>query len=245
MKQPNRVKAAIRDGRVAQGYNLTFPSVHVVEILAPFDFDYVWFDGEHGPFELEQIEHLCRAAESVGVTPIARVPNIGSSTILQYLDRGIQGIMGPHIASKADAEQLVAACLFGPEGRRSFGGHRGCDYDFELGDKAAYYKKCNDNLIVAALLEDDGVLENLDEILSVPGIDYFSIGPNDFAQGLGFPGESNRPEVIEAMNEIHARIRESGYNVGSDVTKAVQVKEMLTNGARAFFENSAESAAPR
>ena len=73
MKQPNRVKAALNEGRVALGYNLNFPSVHVIEILAPFEFDYVWFDGEHGPFELEHIEHLCRTAESVGVTPIARV----------------------------------------------------------------------------------------------------------------------------------------------------------------------------
>ena len=166
MKQPNRIKAAIRDGRVAYGYNLTFPAVHVIEILAPFNFDYVWIDGEHGPFELEHIEHLCRAAESVGITPIARVPSIASSTVLQYLDRGVQGIMGPHIASKTDAEKLVAACLFGPEGQRSFGGHRGCDYDFELRDKVTYYKHCNDNMIVAALLEDDGVIENLDEILA-------------------------------------------------------------------------------
>ena len=236
MKQPNRIKAAIAAGRVARGYNLSFPSVHVVEILSPFDFDYVWFDGEHGPFELQQIEHLCRAAESLGITPIARVPNIDSSTILQYLDRGIQGIMGPHIASKADAEQLVAACLFGPQGQRSFGGNRGCDYDFELGDKSAYYKKCNDNMIVAALLEDDGVIENLDEILSVPCVDYYSIGPNDFAQGLGFPGQPNCAEVVEAMDQVHARIRAAGKNVGSDVTNAVQVKELLTTAARAFFE---------
>ena len=238
MKQDNRIKSAIRDGRVAYGYNLTFPSVDIVEILAPFDFDYVWFDGEHGPFELQQIEHLCRAAESVGVTPIARVPNIHSSTILQYLDRGIQGIMGPHIASRADAEQLVAACLFGPLGRRSFGGHRGCDYDFELGDRVAYYRKCNDNMLVAALLEDDGVMENLDDILSVPGIDYFSIGPNDFAQGLGYPGEPDRAEVVRAMDEIHARIRSAGCTVGSDIMKAVWVKDMLTDAARAFFNES-------
>ena len=237
MKQPNRVKAALKEGRVALGYNLTFPSVHVIEILAPFKFDYVWFDGEHGPFELEHIEHLCRAAESVGVTPIARVPSIAAATVLQYLDRGIQGIMGPHIKCKSDAEQLVAACLFGPQGRRSFGGNRGCDYDFELGDKAAYYKMCNDNMLVSALLEDEGVLENLDEILSVPGIDSYSVGANDFAQGLGFPGEPQRAEVVEAIGEIHSRIRGAERNVGSDIMSSVQVKDMLVDAARAFFES--------
>ena len=232
MKQPNRVKAAIRDGRVACGYNLSFPCAHIIEILGPLDFDYVWLDGEHGPFSLEQIEEHCRAAELSGMTPIARVPNIRASTILQYLDRGIQGILGPHIATKADAEQLVKACYFGPLGERSFGGNRGCDYDFELTDKKAYYRKCNDNMLVGALLEDQGVLDNLDEILSVEGIDYFGIGPNDFAQGLGYPGEPDHPKVVSAMEEVNAIISKAGRNTRDDVMRGTWVKSMLIDAAR-------------
>ncbi len=233
MRQPNRVKTAMREGRVALGYYLTFPSPHIVEILAPLGFDFVWIDGEHGPFTLTDVEEFCRTAEMVGTTPIARVPDIGSSTILQYLDRGIQGIMGPHINSKAAAEQLVKACYFGPRGERSFGGTRGCDYDYELTDKVAFYKECNDNMLVGALLEDDGVIENLDEILSVPGIDYFSVGPNDFAQGLGFPGEPGRTEVVEAIEQVHSRIRAAGCRVGGDVLQGNRVKELLIDAA--FF----------
>lgn len=236
MKQPNRVKAALREGRTARGYNLTFPSPHIIEILAPFDFDFVWFDGEHGPFGLAELEEHCRTAESVGVTPIARVPNIQSSTILQFLDRGIQGILGPHIATRTDAMQLANACYFGPQGERSFGGNRGCDYDFELKDKVAYYQHCNDNMLVGALLEDAGVIENLDEILSVPGIDYFSVGPNDFAQGFGYPGEPQRKEVVDAIHGIHDRIRRAGCKVGDDVMHRTWVKQMLIDSARRFVE---------
>jgi 4-hydroxy-2-oxoheptanedioate aldolase len=238
MKHPNRIKAAIAEGRRASGYNLTYPSPQVIEILAPFNFDFVWLDGEHGPFSLSDLEDHCRTAESVGVTPIARVPNIQSSTVLQYLDRGIQGIMGPHIATRADAEQLVKACLFGPQGERSFGGNRGCDYDFELKDKKAYYQQCNANMIVVALLEDGGVKQNLDEILSVPGIDYFSVGPNDFAQGIGYPGEPGRKEVVDAIEEIHDRIRSADQRVGLDVVKTEWVKAMLIDSARRFVESS-------
>lgn len=235
MKQPNRVKAAIREGRVARGYNLSFPSPHIIEILGPLDFDFVWIDGEHGPFDLSDLEHLCRTAESVGVTPIARVPNIQSSTILQYLDRGIQGIIGPHIATRANAEQLVRACYFGPLGERSFGGNRGCEYDYELNDKVAYYRECNDNMLVSALLEDQGVLENLDEIVSVDGIDYFGVGPNDFAQGLGYPGESNRQEVVEAIEQVYSRIRQAGRRTVDDITSRIMVKHMLIDAARQFL----------
>ena len=169
MKQPNRVKAAMRAGRKAYGYNLSFPSPWVIDILGKIDFDFVFIDGEHGPFGLDQLEDLCRTAERHGVTTIARVPDIGSSTILRYLDRGIMGILGPHIATEADARQLVRACYFGPLGERSFGANRGTDYNAGIADKAAYYREANEQMLVCALLEDVAVLDNLDAILSVPG----------------------------------------------------------------------------
>src|SRR5690242_21279339 len=107
MKQPNRVKAAMRAGRKAYGYNLSFPSPCVIDILGKINFDFVWIDGEHGPFGLDQLEDLCRTAERYGVTPIARVPDIGSSTILRYLDRGIMGILGPHKIGRASCRERV------------------------------------------------------------------------------------------------------------------------------------------
>ena len=233
MKQPNRVKQALREGRVVYGYNLVFPSPWVVEILGYLDFDFVWLDGEHGPISLDQIEELCRVAEMVGTTPIARVPNIEASTILRFLDRGVQGIMGPHIATKADAERLVKACLFGPLGERSYGGNRGSDYDLtEDADKADYYRVANENMLVGALLEDKRVIEELDGILQVPGIDYFGIGHNDFAQSIGFPGQPHHPEVRKAMDEIHDRIRKGGGRVGADFMKAEWVHKLLLDGAR-------------
>ena len=102
MKQPNRIKSAMQAGRKAYGYNLAFPSPWVIDILGKIDFDFVFIDGEHGPFGLDQLEDLCRTAERYRVTTIARVPDIGSSTILRYLDRGIMGVLGPHIASADD-----------------------------------------------------------------------------------------------------------------------------------------------
>jgi 2-keto-3-deoxy-L-rhamnonate aldolase RhmA len=107
MKQPNRIKAAMRAGRKAYGYGLTFPSPWVIDILGKLDFDYVFIDGEHGPFDLERLEDLCRTAERCNLTTFARVPDIGQSTILRYLDRGIMGILAP----------VGAGVLFRPLGR--------------------------------------------------------------------------------------------------------------------------------
>ena len=236
MKQPNRIKAAMRAGRKACGYGLTFPSPWVIDILGKLDFDYVFIDGEHGPFDLERLEDLCRAAERYHLTTFARVPDIGASTILRYLDRGIMGILGPHIATEADARQLVRACYFGPLGERSFGGNRGTDYNAGIPDKAAYYREANEQMLVCALLEDAAVLDNLDAILTVPGIDLFGIGPNDLAQSLGYPGQLDHPEVLKATQEMTRRIHQAGRKMQADVMTSAGISDMLLEGGRRVLE---------
>jgi 2-keto-3-deoxy-L-rhamnonate aldolase RhmA len=232
MKEPNRMKTAMRAGRKAYGYNLSFPSPWVIDILGKLDFDFVFIDGEHGPFGLDQLEDLCRTAERYRVTTIALVPDIGSSTILRYLDRGIMGVLGPHIATEADPRQLVRACCFGPLGERSFGANRGTDYNAGIADKAAYYRVANDQMLVCAVLEDVAVLNNLDAILAVPGIDLYSIGPNDFAQSLGYSGQPDHPEVVKAMQDITRRIHAAGRTMQQDVMQGAWISDMLLEAGR-------------
>jgi len=242
MDQPNRVVTALREGRKAYGFQLTFPAPQIIEIMAPLDFDYVWLDCEHGPFSLQDVEHACRTAESVGITPIGRVPSIQSHVVLQYLDRGMKGIMGPHIATRADAEQLVRACKFGPEGDRSYGANRGTRYDFvdpgpeDWADRRDYYRYSNDNMLVGALLEDAQVIDELEGILEVHGIDYFGVGHNDFGQSIGKPGMGDSPEVQRAQAEIYDRIRAGGGRVGEDFMVANWVHSMLLDGGRRIVE---------
>ena len=236
MKHPNKVKAAMNEGRLAYGVNLIFPSPQVVEILGQLDFDFVWLDGEHGPFGLGEVEDICRTADSVGLTTLARVPDISPSTILRFLDRGVQGIVGPHIATKEDAQQLVDACLFGPIGNRSFGANRGTDYWFPITDLAEYYRLCNDNMLVGALLEDQASYDNLDDILSVEGIDYFGIGPNDFSQGTGHPGRPGHPDVVAKMREMTDRIHAAGGRMGDDFMITEWITTILVEGGRKVLE---------
>ena len=239
MVKRNRVLQAMQDGRKAVGYQITYPSVWAVEILSRVDFDFIWIDGEHGPFTYTDLEDMARAAESAGATPIARVENVEQSTVLQYLDRGIQGIMGPHISSGEDAEKLVNACYFGPIGDRSFGGNRGTLYTFTpdaWGDKREFYAQSNDNMVVGALLEDQGAIDNIDDILAVPGIHYFGIGMNDFAQGIGYPGEPEHPDVVKAADDLASYIRSKGRHMSGDIMDGIWIQELLLNSANAFVD---------
>ncbi|MBV7486355.1 HpcH/HpaI aldolase/citrate lyase family protein [Bordetella sp. BOR01] len=240
MITPNKVKAALRDGTQAYGFILTIPSAEMVEILGRTGLDYVQIDGEHGLFDMTDIERICRAADLVGMTPIARVPDLSAITINTFLDRGLRGIVGPHISSKADAEQLVRACYFGPIGQRSFGDGRGVHYAAYKSDLRSYYEQTNRETLVGAMLEDRHAVDNLDDILSVPGIDFFYIGMNDFSQGLGYPGQPRHPEVIRIRNETVARIHAAGRMLREDFMVEIRTNELLVNGVSAITEQRDE-----
>jgi 2-keto-3-deoxy-L-rhamnonate aldolase RhmA len=230
----NAIKDAARNGTKAYGVRLTIPSPEIVDILQPAGLDFVFIDAEHGVFDMPSIENICRAADLVGLTPIARVPDITDGTITQFLDRGIRGIIGPHIATKEDALQLVSATRFGPLGRRSFGGGRGANYMSGIDDLPAFMKKCDESVIVGAMMESQSAIDNLDDILSVEGIDYLMFGPADFAQDLGYAGENKHPNVMQVAEEAIAKIHAAGRLMREDIMVVANIKNFILDGATAF-----------
>lgn len=230
----NNILTKIAAGRKAYGCTFTFPCDELIELAGIAGYDYVFLDGEHGSFTTETIERLCRTADAAGLTPVARVPDIRFPTILRYLDRGIQGIMGPHICTGADARQLADACRFVPRGKRSFGSGRGTDWGVPEA-RGASMQQLDDQIIVMALLEDREALENLEGILAVDGIDTFSYGPNDLAQSMGFPGEPGHPDVLAAMEQATAKIRAAGRKMMGDVMVSARAAEMFLEASRAYL----------
>ena len=87
----NTTKAKLNEGEVVFGAIITRYAPDMVEIFGALGYDFVMIDCEHGPADLDQVEHMVRAAESFGITPIARIPDHADATILRYLDRGCRG----------------------------------------------------------------------------------------------------------------------------------------------------------
>ncbi len=221
-------------GEMAYGCSLTLPSTAMVELMGQAGLDHVSFDAEHGPFTPESLDDLCRVADMAGLTPMARVPNIDSSTILRFLDRGIMGVTGPHITTGQRARQLADACRYVPLGKRSFGSGRGAYYgDFPSGPQ--YMEHTNSQILVMAQLEDIEVLENLDDILAVEGIDLYSSGAQDIAQSMGLPGQPDHPRVKEFEAQVAARVHAAGKKMTSDVIVATGASRLFLDGARAFL----------
>jgi 4-hydroxy-2-oxoheptanedioate aldolase len=230
----NKVVARMQAGERACGCNLNFPSTALIELAGRAGFDFVTFDGEHGPFTPQDLDDLCRVADMAGLTPMARVPDIASPTILSFLDRGIMGITGPHITTPERARQLADACRYVPRGTRSFGSGRGAYFgDFPSGP--AYMEHTNDNILVIAQLEDVEVLQHIDGILAVQGIDLYTSGPQDIAQSLGLPGQPNHQRVKEFEAAVRQAVHAAGKRMAEDVMASARATDLFLHGAREFL----------
>lgn len=233
----NKVKAKIKAGEKAYGASFSFKALPLVDVAGNLGFDYIFLEAEHGFFSLPDVEEMVLMADAKGMPTLARIPNIHPSTILRFLDRGVLGIMGPHIASKEDAEALVSGCRFAPRGVRSFYPSKYADY--EIPDSVpAYMAKANEEVLVTALLEDESALDDLDGILAVEGLDVASIGHFDLSQSMGEPGNPEHPRVAKAMDEAREKIRASNSIWGRDYMFSINITDLVISAGRDFLSKS-------
>lgn len=231
----NSVKHAAASGDWVRGIHLTFPATAVIEVLASERLDFVYIDGEHGRFDWRDVEIMCITAERHGLTPIARIPDPSSATITRFLDRGVRGIVVPHVESTDDAKRVVDAAYFSPMGARSFGAGRP-EYWESGADRAAYMEACNRAISVCMMIETTAALNAADQIAQVPGVDYLSYGLLDLAQSLGHPGEGGHPEVKQAVAGCTQRVNQAGKRVREQFMTFAWVNDVLRTGFRALIE---------
>ena len=103
-----------------------------------------------------------------------------------------------------------------------------------IDDLPAFMKKCDESVIVGAMMESQSAIDNLDDILSVEGIDYLMFGPADFAQDLGYAGENKHPNVMQVAEEAIAKIHAAGRLMREDIMVVANIKNFILDGATAF-----------
>ena len=223
------LKRLPRSGARIRGIHLTFAAPSVIELLGSA-LDFVYIDGEHGCFELRDIEAACIAAERHGVTAIARVPNQSPDTITSFLDRGIQGVVVPHVETVAQAREAVGATYFAPLGKRSFGGGRPSFLD--IVDKPAHMAACNAAMSLCLMIESRAGVEAAGALADVPGVDYLSFGMMDLAQFMGHPGNPDHAAVQNAVTEATQAIRAAGKRVREDFMQFGWINDIVRAGAK-------------
>ncbi len=243
----NRIFEKHQQGKKALGLGLVYPNAEAIELVGMLGgFDFINLDGEHGLFSPESIDEMCRIADGFGLTVTARTPNLHHETINLFLDRGVMGILGPHVETAEDAQALVDACRFVPDGQRSWGGGRGNYYNSTPllntpgSERTEFMQHTNACMLVMGQLETTKSFDNLDAILAVQGIDAFAWGPNDLAQSMNLPGQPQHPDVLAAQRQVADRIHAKGGKLNSDLMVTINLPELIVNGAQQFLDAHAE-----
>ena len=209
----NKLKQDLLNGKPVLGTWSVIPSASAANIIGLSGFDFIIIDMEHGPGSFETAEDMVRACEVSGCTPLLRVPHNDESLILRGLEIGSHGIVVPNINNKLGAESAIKAIKYHPEGQRGFSPFtRSGGYTAKGADTLA--SRLNEQTLSVLLVEGTDGIKDLDNILDVPGIDVIYLGTYDLSQSIGFPGQTQHPEVMRLLKQCTKLIRENGKAVG-------------------------------
>jgi 4-hydroxy-2-oxoheptanedioate aldolase len=228
----NHVRRRLESGEPSIGTWLSLPSPEAVEYISELSFDWLVIDAEHNPIDITTLARMFAAMRPSGIAPMVRIPWNTAENVKRVLDAGAWGIVFPMVNSKEEAELIVEAARYHPEGNRSVGGGR---HALSFGTTGAeYYRNANEQVLIVAQIEHIKGVENIDEILSVPGINACFIGPNDLAAsmglGLGVPLESDKPELVDAIKTIREACKRHGVASGIHTTGAAAVQQRINEG---------------
>lgn len=211
----NRLKEQLKKGEVTFGAWVTIGHPDVAEVMANAGFDWIIFDTEHAPLSMETVQVLLQAINGTDVTPVIRVAWNDMVLIKRALDIGAKGILVPWVNTREEAERAVKACRYPTAGLRGVSPRRASRYGLEWDE---YLATADKNLLVILQIETADAVKNVEEILSVPGVDAFLVGPADLASSLGFLGKGDHPKVVEATEKVLRAAKKLGVPAGINAT---------------------------
>ena len=218
-----------RDSAIGSWITLGDPSV--AEIMAQAGFDWLVVDMEHSALTLYRVQQLVQIIELAGCIPLVRVGENNANLIKRVMDTGAHGVIVPMVNSKEEAERAVSAVKYPPFGSRGVGLARAQGYGTNFD---SYRQWVNAESVVIVQIEHIDAVENLENILSVQGVDAFLVGPYDLSGSLGIPGQFNHPDMEQALTRIQEVSSTLGAVSGIHVISPSpeQVMEQFNRGYR-------------
>lgn len=193
------LKNKLENKELTIGSWITLGHPSIAEIMVKAGYDWLTVDMEHSAITLHQAQQLIQVIELSGCSPLVRVGKNDPNLIKRVMDAGAHGVIVPMVNSVEDAKVAVSSVKYPPNGTRGVGLARAQDY----GKSFEKYKKWNDEeSIVIVQVEHIKAVENLEDILSVDGVDGFIIGPYDLSGSLGVPGQFDHPDFVEALEKV-------------------------------------------
>ena len=207
----NLALAKWRRGEPSVGAWLSLGNVHAAELMANAGFDWLCIDMQHGLISYSDLLRMLPAISTTDTMPLVRVSGNNLPEINKALDAGAMGVIVPLVNTAEQAAAAVSACLYPPDGTRSFGPTRAALYGGR-----GYAAEANGQIACIAMIETQEGLDNLDAIVSTPHLAGVYIGPADLALSLGLPprGDNEDPKHLAAVEKILAACKRHGVPAG-------------------------------
>lgn len=235
----NHAKQRLQAGELSLGMGIRQArTVDIALIAQGCGYDWLFIDMEHNSMSVDTAAQICMAALSSGTTPLIRVPGHEHFHASRLLDTGAMGIIAPHVNNRAEAEYVVANCLFPPLGRRSVPGALP-QVGFQPYPVGEVVRAINTASLIVAMIETPEGLANVDEIAAVSGIDVLLVGGNDLAIELGLPGQFAHEKMRAAMDIVAGACRRHGKfsGIGGIYDEAI-MRRYVEAGARFILSGS-------
>ncbi|SNB77145.1 4-hydroxy-2-oxoheptanedioate aldolase [Arboricoccus pini] len=227
----NNARVAWKEKKSVYNGWLMIPSSVSAEQMARQGWDSVTIDMQHGMIDYSDALRMLQAISVTDATPFVRVPSLESGIVGKMLDAGAYGIICPMVNTREQCEYFVRSCRYAPVGHRSMGPVRATMYGGP--DYATY---ANETVIAMAMIETREAMDNLDEILSTPGLDAIFVGPSDLSVSMGYkPGFDPRfPEVYAAIERVAEACKRHGVVAGIHTGTVEYTREMEALGYQFF-----------
>ena len=233
MIQENPLKKTLKAGGVVLGTmigHLRLPAVAIM--MKQAGWDYLFVDCEHGSFTQSNLADFCIAARGVNLPTIVRVPSIHEpQRLYQTLDLGATGLLCPQTETKAEVEAIIQATKYSPLGQRGMA-LRNVHTSWERHKASDLTARLNQETMIVLQIESKTAVENLEQLIAVPGVDAVFIGPNDLSQTLGIPGDAGHPEVVRYVERTLEICRRANMPCGVHAFDVESAKRWIQKGMR-------------
>ena len=231
----NPLRAKLRRGERVLGLWVTLAAPAVTEIAAELGLDWVCIDMEHGATTYADVANHVRAAKGTDLAVFVRVSSVGADTIARSLDLGADGIVLPMVRSADEVRRALEWMRYPPHGCRGLGGERAQKWGMGVDD---YIATANDELMLMPMIEHKDAVNEIDEILALPGLDFFFVGPGDLSSSLGHVGQWDTPETARAIAHVVDRAKVHGVVPGIYAHGAAEIDQRTRQGFRIIAAGS-------
>lgn len=212
----NQLKNKIKQGKATFGSWISLPCPTLTEIVAKCGFDWLVIDLEHSSIGINHVEEMIRAINIGECIPLVRLSSNDPVLAKKVMDIGAYGIIVPMVNTSEEARLAVSSVKYPPVGNRGVGLYRAQHFGKTFDD---YKNTINQESVVIVQIEHKTAVENIDDILSVDGVDGCFIGPYDMSASYGLIGELDHPTIIEAKQKVLATALKRGIAAGIHVVK--------------------------